>query len=391
MIESPSSEQLAELLETTAQPCISIYLPMEAHGADVRKNPIRFKNAISDAEAQLEGLGFRAQEREAVLEPLRELHDVRPFWQHQERGLAVFRTPERLQTYRTASALPELVLVAERFHLKPLLGLAHADGRFHLLCLSMNDVQFYEGSRAELHRIELEDTPTSMAEALRYDVPEKSLQFHSKTPPAEKQPPQSGQRPAVFHGHGAAADDLEQKKDMIRFLRKVDDGVAQALAGQEIPLIIAGVEYELALYREVNSYPHLMQEGLIGNMENVPQDELHERAWELIRPHFDQARRDRMERYHDLSETDRVLTDLRAIVPAAKDGRIDTLFVLHEERWGRFDEDASVVDLHDRRHPGDVDLHDTAAVWTARNGGVVHVEHREAPGWETLPAAILRY
>ncbi len=391
MIESPSSEQLVTLLETTASPCISMYVPMEPHGAEIRKNPIRFKNAISNAEEQLETHGVRPREREALLAPLQGLHDERPFWQHQERGLAVFRTPDALDTYRTAFALPELVVVAKRFHLKPLLRLISADERFYLLTLSLNDVRFYEASRTELHRIHLEDTPTSIAEALRYDVPEKSLQYHSKTPPPEQQPPQSGQRPAIFHGHGAAADDLEHKKNIQRFFRQVDHGVERAIAGQEAPLIVAGVDYELSIYREANTYPHLVHESLIGNMENTREDELHDRAWQHVRPLFDRARQEWVERYHELTETDRLLTDLRPIVPAAKVGRIDALFVPQEQRWGQFDPETLAVELHDTRQPGDVDLLDTAAVWTVRNGGTVYVENPDETALETLPAAILRY
>jgi len=45
--------------------------------------------------------------------------------------------------------------------------------------------------------VELEDVPQSIAEALRYDDPEKSLQFHTGTSGGG-----NGERAAMFHGQG---------------------------------------------------------------------------------------------------------------------------------------------------------------------------------------------
>jgi len=43
---------------------------------------------------------------------------------------------------------------------------------------------------------------------LKYDAPEKQLQFHTRTPPA------MGRRSAMFHGHGGGID--ESKEDLRR-------------------------------------------------------------------------------------------------------------------------------------------------------------------------------
>lgn len=44
------------------------------------------------------------------------------------------------------------------------------------------------------------------------------------------------------------------------FLGRVERGVAVALKGQQGPLILAGVDYLVSIYRNVNAYAHLADE-----------------------------------------------------------------------------------------------------------------------------------
>jgi hypothetical protein len=55
------------------------------------------------------------------------------------------------------------------------------------------------------YRPGLEDVPTSIAEALKYDDPEKNLQFHTGTTGGG-----GGERSAMFHGQGAGNDEQER-------------------------------------------------------------------------------------------------------------------------------------------------------------------------------------
>jgi hypothetical protein len=77
----------------------------------------------------------------------------------------------------------ELVFVANRFHLKPLIPLLTEESGFYVLALSQNEIRLLEGNRYCAWEVELEHVPTSLAEATGYDEPERELQFRSKTPP----------------------------------------------------------------------------------------------------------------------------------------------------------------------------------------------------------------
>jgi hypothetical protein len=83
---------------------------------------------------------------------------------------------------------------------------------------------------------------------------------------------------------------------------------------------------------------------------------------------------------------------LEKIVPAASDGRIETLFIAAgAQHWGVFNLDSNEIELHAQMQPGDESLLDLAAVQSYLKGGIVYaVEPDKVPGGTTA-AAVLRY
>ncbi len=55
---SVSQDELKNLIEVTQAPCISIYIPTQKAGPEVRQNPIRFKNLMREAEEHLHKMGL---------------------------------------------------------------------------------------------------------------------------------------------------------------------------------------------------------------------------------------------------------------------------------------------------------------------------------------------
>ena len=66
------------------------------------------------------------------------------------------------------------------------------------------------------------------------------------------------------------------------FLGRVERGVAVALKGQQGPLILAGVDYLVSIYRNVNAYAHLAAETIGGSPDQLPLNELFAAAWTIV-------------------------------------------------------------------------------------------------------------
>jgi DNA polymerase I-like protein with 3'-5' exonuclease and polymerase domains len=75
-----STDELKSLIENSTSPCISIYMPMEKAGSEIRQNPIRFKNLMREAEQRLEEMGIDHNEAMTWLEQANAI-DSPEFWE----------------------------------------------------------------------------------------------------------------------------------------------------------------------------------------------------------------------------------------------------------------------------------------------------------------------
>ena len=377
-----SSENIRALAEHRVEgPHVSLFMATVRAGTETQQNPIRFKNLLREVESRLEAQDMRRPDIETLLAPARERLDDYEFWQHQEDGLVFFLAEDFAQYFRLPERFEELAVVEHRFHLKPLFPLISGDGSFYILVLSQNEIRLFRGSHHHLGEIELRDVPRSLAEALGHELTEQHLQFH--TGGGDVSSP-------TYHAQGAGKDDV--KPEIRKFFSLLDEGLKKYLGHVKAPLVLAGVEYLLPIYRAASSYPEVLEEGITGNPATLTVEELHEQAWRLVGPRFSAKRTEAAERYHALTSGEKTSNRLAEVVLAAVDGRIETLFLAKGVRqWGSFDAEARAIHLHDAAGPDNEDLLDLAAVQTYLNGGAVYVvESGEIPGDDNL-AAIFRY
>jgi hypothetical protein len=371
-------DDLKVLLKDRPGPCVSLFMP--AHRGGSEQDPIRFRNLLGAAEDRLVTFGLRAPEARDLLAPARALLGEPFFWKDQCDGLALFQGADFLRVYRLPLPLGERVAVEGRFCIRPLLPLLACDGRYYVLAFSQNGVRLLQGTRHTVAEVDLRGVPTSLAEALATHDQDEPLGFH--THPALG----LGRKGAIFHGQGVGIDDT--KDDLLRFFQRVDRGLHAVLRPDRPPLVLAAVDYLMPLYREANTYPHLLEKGVEGNPDRLSTAELHDRAWPLVRPHFEQVREDALALYHRLAGTGRTVRGVREVVPAAHAGQVETLFVaLGAECWGVLDPPAGQVEEHAPPLPGDADLLDLAVADTLRHDGTVYVlPAGEVPGGATVAA-----
>jgi hypothetical protein len=382
-------ENLRELTEPPGGMCVSIYLPTTPIGREARQGPILLKNLLKDAEEKLAAGELRTPETKDLLALSESLMKDDEFWQHQSDGLALFLSSAGMHHYRLPQHFEELVVVNERFHIKPLLPLFTGDGYFFVLALSQNAVRLLQCTRDSFSEVELQGVPTSMEEALQFDDPERQLQYHT----GSSSPGGAGKRPAIFHGQGVGVDDV--KPNILRYFRMVNQGLHALLHNQNAPLVLAGVEYLHPIYREANDYPHLIEQGIEGSPDRWNAQELHKQAWQIVEPLFIKSQQEARDRYQQFagSENGKGLNDLKKIIRAAMRGQVDTLFVVtDQQQWGQFDPETDSIQLHKEPQAYDEDLLDLAAVQTILNRGTVYaLKAEEMPEPSSPIAAILRY
>ncbi len=361
--------------------CVSIYLDTHEAGAETRQDPIRLKNQLSEAEKQLAQLGLDGQEAQAILKPAADLIDDTSFWQHQKSGLALFLTRDQFQYYTVPLELETATFVDKRFYIKPLISLVTNDNLFYVLAASQNQVTLYQATRSHVHSVDLDGTPESLEVALRYDDPAESLQGHGTG---------RGGNQKVFHGQGSGKD--SENTDILRFFHLVSDGVENVMGGQVAPLVFMGVDFLFPIYQQANKYPHLMEEAIAFQPDQLSATEIRDRAMQVVEPYFSKSREVESEQYGSLKNQEQATEDVAQILSAGYNGQIDTLFVDRDRQvWGEFDAGSRKATYHEERTAQSEDLLELAITKALETDAKVYALDMDQMPVDAVAAATLRY
>jgi hypothetical protein len=389
MIDILKREDLRAVAERQEGTCVSLYMPAVTpeKAQETKQNPVRYGHLLAGAEEELVKRGMRAPDARDYLAPAYGLLEPDFYWDRQGDGFAAFLSAETFRHWRLPVRFEERVVVSDgRFYIKPLLPVFGGDGRFFVLAVSQDSVRFFQGTHYTVAELDPKGVSPSLHEALKYDDPEKSLQFHTGAPPAG-----GGKRAAMFHGDAEWID--RHKDELLRYFHILNKGLHELLKEENVPLVFAGVEYLFPIYQEANTYLNLVEKpAATGSPELVSAEEIHREAWPLVRPRFEEGRREAAAKYRETIGTGLASGDPSVVVPAAVEGRVESLFAARgAEAWGAYDGRLHKAHLHERREPGSTDLTDLAAVETLLHGGAVYVvEAGEMPGPPPL-AAVFRY
>ena len=360
-----SQNELKTLMEKHQGLCISIFMPTFRTGVESQQNQIRFRNLLRSAEEKLLAAGLRSQEVKELLEPAQALPGNVLFWRRQSDGLALFLCTDLFRYFCLPEAFQEFIVVADHFHISPLLPVLSGDKRFYILALSQKEVRLLEGTGQNFREIDLEAVPKSLEEALQYDEIEKQVRFRTGSV-------SGGSGLAMVSGHGGVADDT--KDNLLKYFRMIDRGLHDLLKDERAPLILAGVEYLFPIYREVNTFPHLVEEGIPGNPKGASSESLYRTALKIVSPFFQKAENDAIAQYRQSSGTGLTSADIREIVSDASHGRVGVLFIAAGSRnWGVLNRESGTVELHRESEADDEDLMEIAAIQTYLNGGSVFI------------------
>jgi len=385
-----TKDELRTLVEvqTVGCICVSIYMPTYRAGrADVQQNPVRLKKMLREAHQRLEKNGLKRVEATAYLEPAQRLLDDNFFWVNMSDGLAIFLSKDYFHYYRFPTQLPELVAVANRFLVKPLLPVLAVDGRFYVMAISQKAVRLLQCTRFSFNELNIAGKiPQSLAEAFKFDDIDREKQYHVHY----------GRGLASFNGqmvsaHGPEVE--ETKENLMRFFFLVDRSLQREfLHNETAPLVMIGVDYLFPIYKKANTYQYLLDKGVEGNPDKMNSVELHQKGVSVVEPYFKKRQKEAMRLYSEFAGLGRTTNDLEKIVSESYNGRVSTLFVAASlQKWGNYDPFTNKVEIHLKEESCDVDLLDFVAAHTLAHRGDVYAVEADKVPCGTPAAAVLRY
>jgi Bacterial archaeo-eukaryotic release factor family 7 len=281
-------------------------------------------------------------------------------------GSVAFLTDGYSQIFVFGGATTDRVLGGSEFYIKPILARLQRDHPFYLLRLSRNRASLFRGNSQGLTLFPLPDLPHGIDDPALAQEHTKSHTLHTVGRRG------NGAAVAAFHGHADSGRD--EKHDLERYFRKIETTVRECLKNESSPLVLAGVTEEMALYRKLNKYPHLMEVGFRGSPDRYSEAELHAAAWNLVSASASDPAKSAIQQYKQLHGTGRTLDAIEELVCKAIAGELGTLIIsLDHDEWGTWKPDRREVVVHPNREPGDDELTNLAAIHVLRHGGMVYV------------------
>ncbi|MEP6536821.1 MAG: hypothetical protein ABJF23_15945 [Bryobacteraceae bacterium] len=353
---------------------ISIFLPgTQAHG---EPDPLRLKSLLQEAERKLSVRGCRPRAIRDLLAPVYELQRRPELWLHQAKGLALFRSDNLLRYHSAPADVPELVVVQDTFYLDPVFLFAETIQRFLLLALSESKARLLEANAGTLTEIPGMLLPGNISagegEAGESGHPTGSVRPRWTT--------MLRRRP-----------DLNQA--LLTWFRKLDRALVSRLEAERAPLILIGVPHLCHMFRNVSRSPQLLAGEIHGSPEAVTGKEIWQRCREIATEHFQARRQKTADEYLRLWHTQRASNDLHDIDAAARQGRVEALFlgVLDPSSAAEARLRSSNVPLNLNQDAADAQTLNLATLNTFMSGGTIYaVAPDQVPGRGSV-AAVFRY
>ncbi len=382
MINEKDFKELANYKNDT---CVSIFIPTQRAGKEVLegKNKKHLHSEWVQIRKHLKEQKVDESIIDKIGEPIEKLIEDRDFWRHQSDGLAIFTSPDFFKKFTIPVNFEAYHYVGNEFYVKPLVPAMTGDGKFNILAIQLEDVKLFEATRYSIAPIEIDDlTPGRLEERVGFDYKEKALQFRTQGEGGEK---------TQFHGHGGSERD--EKTEIKQFFRAVDQGLKEYLVKENLPLVVYCQDYLFPIYKDANTYNHLVDEVIPGNPNDSDLLGIHKKALEIMESHLHDSRNEKIEKYKELSSTENTTSAISDIIPAVYQGKVDTLFIENRtEVWGDYNENNMQVEFADNNENGSVSLLNLAAKKTIEMGGKVYlVEHEFMPQKKSKMNALLRF
>ncbi len=369
-------------------PCVSLYLPTHRFHPDNQQDPIRYRNLLRQLGGMLADTAKEKSVR-AMLDRFAEFSGDTMFWNHRTDGLAMLASPDTFEIFELQRPVAERLIVADSFHIKPLLRVQQSADRFQILGINRHEVRLYEGNRDVLDEVELANgVPRTIEEALGEELTEPHLTV-ARYGGAGHGGAHGG--PAMFHGHGAKKDEVQQDNE--RFFRVIDRAVMDHHSQRSgLPLILASLPEHHDLFHTVSHNRLLVPESIPVDPPSISAERLREEAWRILLPRYLERLGKLVDDYQGAYVANRAAADLTDIAQALIAGRVGWLLVEADRQIpGQLDRVSGQVQFGNPEDTAMDDLLDDLAELALVMGGEVIIVPSERMPTASGAAAIFRF
>jgi hypothetical protein len=369
-----------ELLAQHQPPCISIYHPVSRTDAPGNQNPVHFRNILEEVRGMIGGkVGYGHEHAQAALKQLESALNDSGLWTGDRAALAIFCSADHSHVIDLAAHVDRTVIVADSFHVKPLIRALQQAQTYRVLAITPRRVRLFEGDQFKLRELKLPpNVPQSVDDSVAVQATgtDTTPQFSNGGQPITDQP---------SYAPGNVAFD--------RFCRMVDHAIWESMSQfDHIPMICCADVKTLRVFLDQTKNTVVMKEGIQLNPDAITPDRLREEAWRLIAPKFEKEIQTLKDAYHAAKARQLGSDEIPQVAEAAAVGRVGTLLVDSDARVpGILNRASGLIEQAPMSNPrADDVLDDLAEMVLKMDGQVIVLPHDQMPNDHGL-AAIYRY
>jgi hypothetical protein len=369
-----------KLLSAAQGLCITAVAPIP-HPIGIRT---RLKNAIRQVEKELVDRGVDRSTTAVLIEAVESITTTIEAEGRWANALIIFRSSDVVRYFWLRDLPTEIVVVKNRFQVRPLLSALSREQRFYILALSQQRTRLFYCTPHSAEKVSLRGVvPDNLHVWMQTRRPDHVLNNRAVAGPSV------GSMKGVMFG---TSTDREPADDYLtHFFREVEKGVQSILRGDTAALVLAGVEYEVALYRKVSSHRRLLEKTIYGSPDSLTVRDLHQRAWDIVTESFSEPLRKALTYFEKLRDSNRVSFNKNAIIKGAFEGRVaDLLLSEGAEQMGTWNEEMHEVESQVRDNRVE-ELLNAAAQQTVLHGGRAFALRPQEMPQKAEALAVLRF
>lgn len=357
------------LTSTSSGLRLSIYLPFTKSWRELVEDKILLRDLRREARASLENHFASSIEMESLLAPIDTLLAEPDASRLAGEGLALFIAEGKSLAVLLPVATAASAEADRRFRLHGIIPQLSGRDRFYLLRLSQHEVRLWDCDGVAMHPISLKGLDTDIRDTRHFEQVQRQVGLHTNS---------AGHhglgRGDVAHSGSGPGDGKDGKAEIETFFRQIDHGIQSRLPEPGLPLLLAGVEFLVPIYRKVNTYTCLAESGLPGNPEALgSQEDLHARANAMMAERERGHRNQAIGQYVENLARARSCAGYTDVVPCAAQGRLTHLFLESgQPRWGTYEPETGRTTLWEGYRDGAEDLANLACIHAYLGGARIY-------------------
>ena len=310
-------EDLLALQNEKGNICVSIIVPLHRLSPERRVDKLEVKRAIEKA-GQLLQYKYSEKETEPLLKTMDTLYQTIDFT-HNLDGLGLYVSPNIKLLVQYPFPVEEKVMAGNNFEIRDLLYKVNYAVPYYVLMLTEKGSRLFEGRWDNLFEIKDNNFPMEYEDDFVYAKPAHSASYAGYS-----------------HVKGFEKDKSELEAIRFRdFCRKTDKLLDKYLIN-DTPLLLTGVEKELALFDSITNHSKNIADKITGSYNYSNEKQLADIAWPAIYHYFKKERTKLVKEFAEKIGEGHGVTGIQDIWNATQEGRAFKLLVEKDYRCPGF-------------------------------------------------------